>query len=1413
MKEKLNPDYLFEVSWEVCNKVGGIYTVVSTKALNMSHELKNNHILIGPDIWHDTDRNPDFIEDTRLLRSWREKAAQEGLRVRVGHWNVAGNPIVILVEFKSFIQKKDEIFSRFWETYQLDSISGQWDYIESALFGYAAGKVIESFTHFHISLSHRVVAQFHEWMTGTGILYLKENMPQIGTTFTTHATVMGRCIAGNNLPLYDKMESYNPDEKARQFNVISKHSLEKISAQTADCFTTVSDITARECKHFLGKEVDIVTPNGFENTFTPSEDEFSGKQEAGRKKLLQVTQAILNRPVADDALLIGISGRYEFKNKGIDVFIEALGKLNRMESQRREVLAFVLIPAGHHGPNKELLYNLQNPDKAQDLANKYLTHYLSDTERDAVLNAIKQQGLTNEERGKVNIIFVPSYLNGVDGIFNMPYYDLLVALDLSIFPSYYEPWGYTPLESLAFKVPTITTSLAGFGMWVEARYNRVHPSIEVIMRNDSNASYVVDEVVKKVQEISLMNDAERKKVKENAEDVSKIALWENHIKYYKKAYHIALEKVEARVTELPAPQKEQISYIGKQMAITRPTWSRVMIHRQIPESLKVLEELSKNLWWSWNQEAVDLFKYIDPELWVKVRNNPIALLDKVSYKRYQELEKDKQFLQMLTEVHEAFFAYMEDKKHLTGPRISYFSMEYGLHSSLKIYSGGLGILAGDYLKEASDKGVRMTGVGLLYSYGYFTQKLSSNGDQEAEYELQDFLKIPASPMRDKDGNWITVGIAFPGRILRARIWRVDVGRIELYLLDTDYEDNTPEDRTITYHLYGGDWENRLKQEILLGVGGIRALREIGIEADVYHCNEGHAALIGMERLREFIMNDNLTFAEAMEVVRSSSLFTTHTPVPAGHDAFSENMLRTYMSHYPERLKITWEQMMALGKINANDPNEKFSMSYLASNLSQEINGVSWLHGKVSQEILKDLWPGYLPEELHVSYVTNGVHYPTWTAPEWKDIHKCVFGNAFGTHNYDKSCFDGIYKVDDKEIWDVRNKLRKRMMNAIKHELTRPNTQSYFAPRDIVEIKESLRDDVLTIGFARRFATYKRAHLLFSNLDRLAEIVNNSNHPVQFLFAGKAHPADKAGQDLIKRIVEVSKMPRFLGKILFLPNYDIDVAKMLVQGVDIWMNTPTRPLEASGTSGEKAVMNGVMHFSVLDGWWVEGYQPGAGWALPMEKSYESPAYQDELDAETIYSLLENEIVPSFYQRNKDGISESWMNHIKNTVAKVACNFTTNRMLNDYEEKYYKPLSKRHQKMIQHDYAEAKHIAEWKKKVEREWDNIEVISYVQPDNVREELALGKEYSAEAVIHIGSLQPEDIGVELVLAEETKDNTYRILAKHEFELVSQQGSAATYRVKVTPDTPGTYFISGRIYAKNPKLPHRQDFALVKWM
>ena len=842
-----------------------------------------------------------------------------------------------------------------------------------------------------------------------------------------------------------------------------------------------------------------------------------------------------------------------------------------------------------------------------------------------------------------------------------------------------------------------------------------------------------------------------------------------------------------------------------------PNWRKLFVESSIPEKLAPLKELSKNLWWVWNTETRELFKSIDENLWEESAHNPVVLLEHVSYQRYLELVNDKPFMATMNVVTEKLHQYLEERSNLQGPRVAYFSMEYGLHDSLKIFSGGLGILAGDYLKEASDSKVNLVAVGLLYRYGYFKQTISIQGDQMANYEAEEFSKIPVSPAFDRQGNWVHVEVEYPGRKIIARVWEAKVGSVSLYLLDADFQDNRDEDRYVTHHLYGGDNENRLKQEMLLGLGGIRALRKLGYKADVYHCNEGHAAMIGLERITELIDQEGLSYNQAREVVRASTLFTTHTPVPAGHDSFHQDLFSSYMNKIATRFKVTWDEFLMLGKSNRWE--DRFNMSYLAANLSQGINGVSMLHGEVSKDILKHLYEGYLPEELAIGYVTNGVHYASWAAREWKELHLKYFGKDFMENQLDFERWDDIYRVPDEDIWNLKKQLKLKLIDYIKNRFADAWVQRHENPKLITEVLSALNPEALTIGFARRFATYKRAHLLFRNLERLSELVNNPERPVQFIFAGKAHPADKAGQDLIKYIVEISKRPEFIGKILFVQNYDINLAKMLLQGVDVWLNTPTRPLEASGTSGEKAAMNGTVHFSVLDGWWVEGYKEGVGWALPMERSYEVQDFQDELDAESIYNIFEEEIIPLYYTRNDRGVSEQWVRYVKNTVAQVAPHFTTARMIRDYQQRYYIPQAERVEKLTAENYRIARELSSWKDKISKVWEQIEVKEIQLADGITNVLRIGEEYPAKVVLDLQGLSPEDIGLEIIVTEPEANESRRLIDRFEFTAGPVDGTLCTYLLNLRLMNPGAYDYGMRLFPRNPNLPHRQDFCYLRWI
>lgn len=1408
----LGMNYLFEVSWEVCNKVGGIHTVLATKAKVAKKNLGDNYILIGPDI-HREAPNPEFTEDPALFKEWKQTMYHEGLRIKVGRWNVEGSPIVVLVDFTGLFASKDNVLKFLWETYKVDSISGQWDYIEPVLFGYAAGQVVESYVATFCRPTDTAVAHFHEWMTSSGGLYLRKYIPRVSTVFTTHATVMGRSLAGNGFPLYGGLESFNADELARRFNVTAKHSLEKTAAQFSDAFLTVSDITAQECKYLLGREPDMVTPNGFENDFVWRGEVFDVKRREAREIMIRVAEACWGHKFEKDPLIVGTSGRYEFKNKGLDVFLAALKKLAEAERER-EILAYITVPAGNDGARKDLAAHLADPSQPIDPSVlKYTTHYLSNHDWDPIVQAVTGSSLLDPSC-RVKLIFVPTYLNGADGIFDRHYYELLVGMDMTVYASYYEPWGYTPLESIAFSVPTLTTNLAGFGAWAH-KTDPANDGVMVVVRTDDNEQQTTDQIAVMIDEFARLTAAQVEKSRRSARKLADRAEWDNFFIYYGDAYRIASENSELRLNaaDNSDTQGELFTVIHRPWNTNSPTWTRMMVEKTLPRRLHALEVISRNLWWSWAMDVHELFRNIDPGLWSDANHNPIEFLDRLSYARFMELEKDEAFLKKLDDTYAALEAYMDVKKSAKGPRIAYFSMEYGLHSSLKIYSGGLGILAGDYLKEASDKNVPMIAVGLLYRYGYFNQRLSAQGSQEATYEAQNFFKLPISPVRDDKGGWVNVQVAMPGRNVTARIWRCDAGRTELFLLDTDHELNLPEDRTITHYLYGGSWENRLKQELLLGIGGVRLLNALGIEQDVYHCNEGHAAFIGIERIKDLMQIRKLSYREAVEVVRSSSLFTTHTPVPAGHDTFDESMMRQYLSHYAEMFGIPWDEFMNLGRANAGDQYEKFSMSTLASRLSQEINGVSWLHGEVTKTILGELWPGYFKDELHIGYVTNGVHFPTWAASNLRRLYNKYFPQGLGLPDYDIDKWQKVREIDDTVLWTERKKLKDRLLKTIAKRVTDPMQMRYDNPGHVVKVRESLKEDILTIGFARRFATYKRAYLLFKDLARLEAIVNNRQRPVRFVFAGKAHPNDKPGQDLIKKIVEVSNMPQFVGRIIFLQNYDMELARRLVQGVDVWLNTPTRPQEASGTSGEKCVMNGVLQFSVLDGWWVEGYREEAGWMLPMESTYNDQSFQDELDAEMIYATIEESIVPLYYDRDEENIPHGWLKWIKNCVADVAPRFTTNRMLTDYEDRFYKKLFERKELVNAGDYAVARNLAAWKQKVEAAWDGVKIVRVTRFNVDREIIMINHKYRIEVTLDLNGLGHDDVGVEFVIANQIESGEeISVTGCRQLRFEKEDNGQAVYAENMVPMETGSFDFAIRIYPKSEMLAYRMDLALVKW-
>lgn len=1421
-----SPDYLFEVSWEVVNKVGGIYTVITTKHTEISKHLTGQHIYIGPDIIDVNEEKHGFIPDESLYTDWCYVAGQEGLKIKIGRWDIPGQPAVILVDYTQFYELKNEIFTEMWLSDGVDSLTESWDYIEPAIFGYACARVIKSFYDYHCTANHLISAHFHEWMTASGVLYLRKHCPQVSTIFTTHATVLGRSIAGNGLGLYDNLENFNPAEIAARINVSQKHSLERAAAHKADAFTTVSHITGREAKNLLQKEPDAITPNGINDNLIPSADDLYSQRIQARERLIMVANAVLqcdgaiHENLPENTLFVSTSGRYEFRNKGLDVFFDALKKLKdeNHTNKGKPVVAFIHVPARNLGPRNEIIQKITEDDTQiiPEANQAYCTHRLMYPEGDAVLDRIKGDGLNHHADSGIYVIFAPVYLDGHDGIFNFDYYKLLSGFDLTVYASYYEPWGYTPLESIAFGVPTVTTDKAGFGDWVLQNFGAESGGVRILKREEYNSQEVSDAIASEIVRFLQLTDAEVGYEREQAARIASEARWEKFIDTYLQAYDIAGGKVEKR-KETYSGKRATISNIP----VTRealdlqpgPNWRPLIVEFTPPKGFEFLDELSMNLWWTWNYQAKELFQQCNPELWSRYDHNPVRLLRGMSVEDFERLNADQNFKNNLEVVKELYDSHMKAPKS-TSYKVAYMSMEYGFHHTIKLYSGGLGVLAGDYLKEASDKCVDMIAFGLFYRKGYFRQNLTIDGQQVAEPDFQDFGRLPVKQLIDSSGNPLKIRINYPGRVVTVYVWLMQVGRVPLYLFDTDHDENEAFDRTLTHQLYAGDNEFRLMQEIILGRGGVMLVEQLNLQPDIYHLNEGHAALSIFQRLIHLVSNKGLNYYEALEVIKSNTLFTTHTPVPAGHDAFSEDMMRKYGSNLEPFFNVRWDEIMSLGRFNPKDHKEKFSLSILACKASGDINGVSALHGEVSREMFNAIWSGYSVAETPIGHVTNGVHSPTWTAKEFQKLYEKKLGINIRDLQAKPELYEKVNTLDDLDIWDTHMDLKSKFISHVGENLTGNLLYTMKDAAKTIRIYESLQADRFMVGFARRFATYKRATLIFRDLEKLSELVNDPQRPVQFIFAGKAHPNDKAGQDFIRHIIHVSEMAEFAGKVIFLPNYDMKLAKRLVQGVDLWLNTPTRPLEASGTSGMKATLNGVLNFSVLDGWWDEGYRPDGGWSLPKEARFADHEQQDALDSEMIYATFKNEIIPAYYNRGEDGMPHEWIARMKVALTGIGPEFTMRRQLNDYQSRYYEPLATQHEFIAGNHYQNARELVKWKNQIALLWPRIEVTKVEISDSGSAVRPLDKPINAAIELNFHGISAEHVEVSMIVVHKDHDGHFLTNdAVMPMEHSTRNRHFDVYKCSFYPQRAGIFQFGFRILPKHPLLRKSSDFAIWRWI
>jgi phosphorylase/glycogen(starch) synthase len=1409
---------LFEVSWEVCNKVGGIYTVIASKLPEATKVYGENYFLLGPDL----KTNIEFEEtDEECWNQVREGIAIKEIPCRFGRWKVPGEPKAILVSFgKKY--NKDQLLFRIWEDFGVDSIAGGWDYIEPVMFSYAASEVIETIYNICVKPhGMQAVAQFHEWMTGAGLLGLKKRLPEIGTVFTTHATILGRTLSGSGMDIYTSMDHISPQREASAHNITAKCSLETASAREADCFTTVSEITGEEAKNFLGRAPDLITPNGLDIENIPDLAIDRAPALKSREKLLAAASRFLRREFPTNTRIMVISGRYEFHNKGVDVFLEALGQLNRELGPEETVLVYLFVMGGY----TDLIPSLQSDSSRPDPGNPPIaTHRLHNEASDPILQTCDRLGLKNLPQNPVQVIFIPAFLNGYDGLVNMTYYEALAGCDLGVFPSYYEPWGYTPLESAAYAVPTLTTDQAGFGLWAQKTAGESR-GIILIKRIGQPETAIADNLHDIFRNILSLDEADIQQMRTGARAVARRASWKEFFLNYTKAYERALAAAAVRSEKLSGEdQKAELRHTFAGTVSVQPYFRTFTAVANLPSKISRLRELAHNLWWAWNPGARELFSALDPKLWEGMGNNPVRMLETVSPERLLEASENASYMNLYGQIFRKFDDYMNDKTPApqVGPHkglkwaqpVAYFSTEYGLHDCLPIYSGGLGTLSGDHLKTASDLNIPLVGIGLLYKSGFFKQVIDKNGAQTEEYPENDFSRMPLQIVQDDRGDAVQISLDLPGRTLFANIWEVQVGRVSLYLLDTDVPRNTAQDRRITERLYCSEPRTRIEQEILLGMGGVRVLKKLGIRPRVYHINEGHSAFLLFERIGALMTDEGLSFDEASEIVRGSTVFTTHTPVEAGNERFSKELIEHYFANFVKWTGISWSQFWELGRKEIGE-GKPFFMTILALKMAHRSNAVSSLHGQVSRRMWRDVWKGFDESDIPIGQVTNGAHVLSYIAPRMKALLDTYLGMDWHRHITDRDRWLRVQDIPDNVLWRTRYELRQKMIDFIRDDLSRNWIKYGYSKTWQEELFSKINPTALLIGFARRFAPYKRADMILSDLDRLDRILNHPSRPVHIVFAGKSHPNDQMGKDLIKKVINVCKDERFRGKIFFVEGYDIRIARHLVQGVDVWLNNPRRPLEASGTSGEKVVANGVLNLSISDGWWVEGFDGSNGWTIgPVVKGYtEETGNADEEDSQSLYALLENSVIPLFYDREISGLPEKWIAMIKRSMQTLVPRFNTERMLVDYYRDLYLPTAQREHELYQNSYQMARELADWKRKIPMRFSSLRLLD-VSIEGIRgDTILVDRPLDVAVRIDPGKLAPEELLVELIIGKKDGPGFSSPPECVPLKIADRAaGGVFIYSISYTVRQNGAYAYGIRVLPNHPHLATKQETGLVYW-
>ncbi len=1417
-------NFLFEVSWEVCNKVGGIYTVLQSKLKQTVRNFGDNYILIGP--WRE--QSGEFVPaSTPFLDEVKKALMAKDILCHVGYWKAEGNPKVILVDFKQRY-KIDSLLYTLWVDFGVDSLASNYDYQEPILFSTAAGEVISILAENKLIQDQTVIAHFHEWMCGAGVLYLKKHCHKVVTTFTTHATVLGRALAQENRLVCSLSSSFNADTEARRLGVFAKHSLEKVTAREADCFTVVSDVVANEANVMLGKYPDKIVWNGLdiEQTFKKVD---SGKNQGVREKLLKIAGQVVGHKVEDNTLLWVTSGRYEFHNKGYDVLLKSLAELeNNLTEDSSPIVVFFLVAVNWHSEQDRLVGVSQDAYPEQRSAFGLATHKVYHPDDDHIVKMCNNLNLKNPGR-KVHVVFSDAYLNGSDGVFNLTYEQILSICDLSIFPSFYEPWGYTPLESIAYSTPTVTTDVTGFGCWVSDNLKRdFSESIFILKRRErSEAKVIADLSDYLLTAIKRHRDqASTAGVRKKALEIAHLTDWQYFYQDYLDAYDQAIKfnRLSRIALDITDADSQLITGINEAVVVM-PRLRSFQYECVLPDKIGGLRALAYNFWWSWHAEAKTLFQRIDPVLWEKTEHNPVYFLNLVLSQNLQRAAADEEYVWEYNRIIADFNNYIQTDCNViklccntaVSPEhpIAYFCMEYGIDECLPIYSGGLGILAGDYLKAMSDLHVPTVAVGLFYKQGYFLQRVNAKGEQEAVYESWDANQIPMKPVNDSAGKVILTGIEVLGHTVYMRAWEVKVGHVSLYLLDTDVSENSAADREITNSLYGGSREIRLMQEMVLGIGGARFLVDkLNIKPALYHLNEGHSAFLLLERIREWC-HQGYSFEEAAEIVRSSSIFTTHTPVAAGNESFSESLVKQYLENYAiSRLGISFSKLFDLAR-DVSAKESLFSMTVLALRLTMSANAVSRLHGKVARSMWQLVWPGLLEAEVPIDTVTNGVHLATWLGEHMWRLYGDYLPIKWYEGQYEKATWEKVKSIPDSEIWKAHQAQKDKLIEGVKQLLVSQYTLRNESKKLINSSLKHLTSNALLIGISRRFASYKRNNLFLLDIDRLARILTNDKRPVVILVAGKAHPADAPGKELIREIVDTLRLEMFDGHIIFLEEYNIGLAKLLVQGIDVWLNTPILGREACGTSGMKVGINGGINFSTKDGWWEEAYDESLGWQIESLTTIKDLTKRADVESMYLLETLESEIVPLYYKVNRSGFNPGWVAKMKASIALISCQYSAFRMAKDYVNNLYGPAVLRHEQLMGDGCADLRRVVNWQRGIIERFNTVKIKAIFINGVKNGKITSNGLLRVKLLLFIGKMSANELQVEFVLL---KSNGHQLSPEPTIvhlrcvEADQREAGALTYIAEYQLEDTGFYSYGIRVLPYNHMLFRQQDARIVYW-